>query len=410
MEPIEANFAESELELPSEPVGLNMGPSHPAMHGTIRMVLKLDGETVVGVDVQPGYLHRGQEKMGERGTWQQFFPYTDRLNYVSPMLNNVGYAMAVEKLLGIAVPRKAQILRVIHGELSRITDHLTSNGAVAMELGAMTPFLWFLKVREWIWEVQEAETGARMTHSYLRIGGTAHPPTPNFVGTVRGLMPRVLDTVREVEALLLRNRIFLDRTQGVGCLDRKLAASMGASGPVLRSAGVDYDVRKDKPYLTYGEVDFDVPVGTDGDNYDRFMVRLEEIRQSVRIILQSCDLLEKIEPGSPDDAVGVDDARITMPDKHAVYTTIEGTIRHFKLVMEGIQVPAGEIYQYTEGGNGELGFFLASRGGGNPWRIRVRGPCFFSLQCCAPMITHGMIGDIVPTFGSINMIGGECDR
>jgi len=410
MEPTDKDLDESELELPAEPMTLNMGPSHPAMHGTIRMVLRLDGETVAGVDVQPGYLHRGQEKMGERGTWQQFFPYTDRLNYVSPLLNNVGYALAVEKLLGITVPRKCQLVRVLHGELSRISDHLTANGAMAMELGAFTPFLWLLKAREWIWELHETQTGARMTHAYVRIGGLAHPPTEDFPDLIRAVLPRIMDVVKESESLLLKNRIFLDRTQGVGKLSKAKALSMGASGPVLRSTGVDYDVRKDKPYLTYGECDFDVPVGQDGDNYDRFMVRLEEIRQSVRIIEQSLDLYEKIEPGSPEDQINIKDPRVILPPKEEVYSTIEGTINHFKLIMEGIQVPPGEVYQYTEGGNGELGFFIVSRGGGNPWRIRVRSPCFYSLQCCSGMITNGMVADIIPTFGSINMIGGECDR
>jgi NADH-quinone oxidoreductase subunit D len=312
--------------------------------------------------------------------------------------------------LGVTVPRRGQILRVIHGELSRITDHLTCNGAMAMELGAFTPFLWMLKAREWIWEVQETQTGARMTHAYMRIGGMALPPTEDFSDRVRALLPRVIDVLVECEKLLLKNRIFLDRTQGVGVLTRELALSLGASGPVLRSTGVDYDVRKDKPYLTYGEVDFDVPIGQDGDNYDRFMIRLEEIRQSVRIIQQSLAMLDKIEPGSPEDRINVDDPRIVLPPKHDVYTTIEGTINHFKLIMEGIQVPPGEVYQYTEGGNGELGFLVVSRGGGNPWRIRVRGPSFFNLSAVTPMITRGMIADIVPTFGSINMIGGECDR
>lgn len=410
MEPVDQELDESELELPAEPMSLNMGPSHPAMHGTIRMVLKLDGESVVDVDVQPGYLHRGQEKMGERGTWQQFFPYTDRLNYVSPLLNNVGYAMAVEKLLGVTVPRKGQLLRVLHGELSRITDHLTCNGAMAMELGAFTPFLWLLKAREWLWELQETQTGARMTHAYMRIGGMALPPTEDFLAATRNVVGRVMEVLKESESLLLKNRIFLDRTQGVGLLSKERALSLGATGPVLRSTGVDYDVRKDKPYLTYNEVSFDVPVGQDGDNYDRFMCRAEEIRQSVRIVEQTIALLEKIEPGSPEDRVNVDDARVILPPKQDVYTTIEGTINHFKLIMEGIQVPAGEVYQYTEGGNGELGFFVVSRGGGNPWRIRVRSPCFFSLGGVKNMIVGGMIADIIPTFGSINMIGGECDR
>ena len=239
MEPTEQELDEAELELPAEPMTLNMGPSHPAMHGTVRMVLKLDGETVSDLDVQPGYLHRAQEKMGERGTWSQFFPYPDRLKYVSPLLKNVGYAMAVEKLLGITIPRKGQILRVIHGELSRLTDHLTCNGAMAMELGAFTPFLWFLKAREWIWEVQEAQTGARMTHAYMRIGGMSLPETPDFIAQVRGVVPKVMEIVKEGASLLLKNRIFLDRTQGVGLLSKERAMSLGVSGPVLRSTGVD---------------------------------------------------------------------------------------------------------------------------------------------------------------------------
>ncbi len=410
MEPVDLDFEETELELPSEPMTLNMGPSHPAMHGTIRMVLTLDGEFIKDVDVQPGYLHRAFEKMSERGTWQQVFPYTDRLNYVSPLLNNVGYAMAVEKLLGVTVPRKCQLYRVILGELSRISDHLTCNGAMAMELGAFTPFLWLLKAREWVWEACEEQTGARMTHSFFRIGGAAAPPTERFDSQSRAILPKILEVVAESESLLLKNRIFLDRTQGVGILKREDAVSMGASGPVLRSTGVDYDVRKDKPYLTYDEVDFEVPVGEDGDTYDRFMCRFEEVRQSARIIEQSLDLLKKIKPGSADDEINVRDPRIVLPPKGEVYTTIEGTINHFKLIMEGVDVPPGEVYQYTEGGNGELGFFLVSRGGGNPWRVRVRGPCFYSLQCVKPMIKGEMLADIVPAFGSINMIGGECDR
>ena len=279
-----------------------------------------------------------------------------------------------------------------------------------MDLGAFTPFLWMLKAREWIWELQETQTGARLTHAYLRIGGILFPPTDDFADATRTVVSRVIEVMTESQSLLLKNRIFLDRTQGIGILTKERATNMGASGPVLRSTGVDYDVRKDKPYLTYGECDFDVPVGEDGDNYDRFMVRLEEALQSARIIEQSLEMLEAIEPGSPDDALSVDDPRIVMPSKEDVYTTIEGTINHFKLIMEGVQVPAGEVYQYTEGGNGELGFLVVSRGGGNPWRIRVRGPSFFSLQCTAAMVTGGMLADIIPTFGSINMIGGECDR
>ncbi len=395
---------ESALELPAEPMRLNMGPSHPAMHGTVRMVLDLDGETIVNLDLQPGYLHRGFEKSCERGTWAQVFPYADRLNYVSPMLNNVGWSLAVEKLLGIEVPERCQYYRVILGELSRIADHFTCNGASAMELGAFTPFLWLLKVRDWIWDILEKETGARMTHSFGRIGGMAAPPTADFKDDLRALIPEVHKVVKEAEIMLIRNRIFLDRMQGVGILTKENALGYGCTGPVARASGLPYDVRKDYPYMVYDRFDFDVPVGEDGDNWDRFMVRLEEIRQSVRIIEQAIDQM-------PDDGpVNVDDPRIVLPEKTDVYTTIEATIAHFKLVMEGLQTPKGEVYSFTEGGNGELGFYIVSDGSGTPYRVRVRPPCWFNLAACREMLIGEMIADIIPTFGSINMIGGECDR
>jgi NADH-quinone oxidoreductase subunit D len=395
---------EAALELSEDPMRLNMGPSHPAMHGTIRMVMDLDGETVVNLDVQPGYLHRGFEKSCERGTWAQVFPYADRLNYVSPMLNNVGWSLAVEKLLEIEVPERCQYYRVILGELSRISDHFTCNGATAMELGAFTPFLWLLKVRDWVWDILERETGARMTHSFGRIGGMAEPPTPTFKDDVLRVIPELHKVVKETETMLLGNRIFLDRMQGVGVLTKEQALSYGVTGPVARSAGIPYDVRKDHPYLVYDRFDFDVPVGEDGDNWDRFMVRLEEIRQSVRIIEQAIEQM-------PDDGpVNVDDPRIVYPEKDAVYTTIEATIAHFKLVMEGLRTPKGEVYSFTEGGNGELGFHIVSDGSGTPYRVRVRPPCWYNLASAREMLLGGMIADIIPTFGSVNMIGGECDR
>jgi len=392
------------LEISADPMRLNMGPSHPAMHGTIRMVIDLDGETLINLDVQPGYLHRGFEKSCERGTWSQVFPYADRLNYVSPMLNNVGWALAVEKLLGIEVPERCQYYRVILGELARIADHFTCNGASAMELGAFTPFLWLLKVRDWVWDILERETGARMTHSFGRIGGMAAPPTATFKDDVLRLIPEVHKVVKETEIMLLRNRIFLDRMQGVGVLTKEQALSYGVTGPMARSTGIPYDVRKDHPYLVYDRFDFDVPVGEDGDNWDRFMVRLEEIRQSVRIIEQAVEQM-------PDDGpINVDDPRIIFPEKSDVYTTIEATIAHFKLVMEGLRTPKGEVYSFTEGGNGELGFHIVSDGSGTPYRVRVRPPCWYNLAASREMLLGGMIADIIPTFGSVNMIGGECDR
>jgi NADH-quinone oxidoreductase subunit D len=381
-----------------------MGPSHPAMHGTVRMVLELSGETIARADVQVGYLHRGFEKMCERGTWAQVFPYADRLNYVSPMLNNVGYALAVEKLCDIQVPERCQWYRMMLGELARISDHLTSTGAMAMELGAFTPFLWFIKAREIVWDILEEETGARLTHSFGRIGGMAAPPTKDFKELVRGGIVQILSLVEEGEKLLLKNRIFIDRLENVGVISGKDAIALGWTGPCLRASGVAYDIRKLHPYLKYDEIDFDVPVGKNGDNLDRFLIRLAELRQSMRILKQCAERMADEGP------INVDDPRVMLPPKNDVYTTIEGTIQHFKLIMEGAKIPAGEVYSYTEAGNGELGFYLVSDGSGTPYRVRIRPPCFQITGGLQKLITGTMLSDIVPTFGSLNMIGGECDH
>jgi NADH-quinone oxidoreductase subunit D len=404
MEPLDLDIEEGQLELPAEPMMLNMGPSHPAMHGTVRIVLELSGESIRKADVQIGYLHRGFEKMCERGTYPQVFPYADRLNYVSPMLNNVGFALAVEKMLGVTVPERCQYYRVVLGELARICDHLICSGAMAMELGAFTPFLYFARAREVIWDIFEEETGARVTHSFGRVGGMAQPPTADFKAMVRAGVPRVISLVAEGEKLLLKNRIFLDRVEGVGVISQDDALALGWTGICLRSTGVPYDVRRSHPYLVYDRLEFDVPVGTNGDNYDRFMCREDEMRQSARIIDQALDQM-------PDEGpVNLEDPRIILPPKDEVYTTIEGTIQHFKIVMEGIKVPAGECYSYTEAGNGELGFYLVSDGSGTPYRVRIRPPCFASVQGLKQLVTGLMIPDVVPTFGSLNMIGGECDH
>ncbi len=404
MEPLDLELEEGELELPSEPMHLNMGPAHPAMHGTVRCVLELSGETIVKADVQIGYLHRGFEKMCERGTWAQVFPYADRLNYVSPMLNNVGYALAVEKLCGIEVPERCQWYRMALGELARISDHLTCTGAMAMELGAFTPFLWFVKARDMIWDILEEETGARLTHSFGRIGGMAAPPTAAFKELCKGSLPQVLHLMEEGEAMLLKNRIFLDRLEGVGTISGADAVALSWTGPCLRASGIPYDVRRVYPYLKYDEVDFDVPVGKNGDNLDRFLVRLQELRQSMRIIAQVLDRM------ADDGPVNAYAPGVMLPEKHDVYTTIEATIQHFKLVMEGAKVPKGEVYSYTEGGNGELGFYLVSDGSGTPYRVRIRPPCYPITGGLQKLITGAMLSDIIPTFGSLNMIGGECDH
>jgi len=404
MEPLDVDQEDGELETQTDTMVLRMGPSHPAVHGTVRIVVELSGETVTKADVQIGYLHRGFEKMCERGCWSQCFPYVDRLNYASPMLNNVAFALAVEKMLGVTVPIRCQYYRVVLGELARIADHMVCLAAMYMELGAFTPFLYFCKAREHLFDVFEEECGARVTHSFGRVGGMAKPPTDDFKDMVRAALPPVLALVDDCEKLLAKNRIFMDRVQGIGAISAKDALALGWTGPCLRATGVAYDVRKAHPYLIYDELEFDVPVGSHGDSYDRFAVRIEEIRQSARIVEQAVARM-------PDEGpIDIDDPRIVLPPKSQVYTTIEGTIQHFKIVMEGIKVPAGECYSYTEAANGELGFYLVSDGSGTPYRVRVRPPCFAVTQGLEQLIVGGMLPDIIPSFGSLNMIGGECDH
>ena len=392
-------------DLPTEPVPLNMGPSHPAMHGTVRMVLEVEGERISSADIQIGYLHRCFEKESESATWTQVFPYTDRLNYISPMLNNVGYAMAVEKLLDITkeIPERAQYIRVIVGEVSRITDHLTCLGASAMELGAFTVFLYALKAREWLFELLEEVCGARLTSTYLRIGGVAYDLPPDFDAKLRSILDRTVIVLSDISKLLDRNRIFRDRMDGIGIITKEDAISYGITGPVGRSTGLAYDVRKDHPYLVYDRFDFDVPIGSTGDNFDRYAVRVEEIHQSIRILDQA---LQQIPPGRFMHG----DPRIALPPKTETYNSIEGMIAHFKNIMDGIHVPSGEVYSFTEAGNGELGFYIVSDGTGRPWKCRVRPPCFPATAVLTKVLPGLFIADVVPTFGMINMIGGECDR
>ena len=387
---------------------VNMGPSHPAMHGTVRIVLTVDGERIVRSDVQPGYLHRCFEKEVEYATYTQAFPYTDRLNYVSPMINNVGWAMAVEKLMGHDPSRsrkRAEYVRVIVSEMSRMTDHLTCIGASAMELGAFGPFLFFLKAREWFYELLEKVSGARLTHSYVRVGGVNKDLPDNFGSELIALLDKTEPIIVEVETLLLNNKIFRDRVAGIGAMTAETAIATGCGGPILRAAGVDYDVRKDFPYSIYPELEFDVPVGTTGDCYDRYLVRLEELRQCIRILRQapraSCP------PGGGD--VRRSSASRCRP-KHDTYNTIESMIRHFKHIVDGIKVPAGEAYTFVEGGNGELGFFIAADGTGRPYKAYVRSPSFVHLSTASALIHDHLIADVVPIFGMINMIGGECDK
>ena len=388
---------------PTDLTDLHMGPSHPAMHGNIHIKLGLAGERIIESEVNIGYLHRGFEKECEAHCWQQIFPYTDRLNYVSSMLNNVGYAMAVEKLLDVEAPERAQFIRVIVGELARIADHLTYMAAQVMEMGAFTPYFYAMKAKEWLLDLLEEASGGRITHSYMRIGGVAWDLPEGFVEQTRNDLPKVAQAVSDIDKLVTRNRIFLDRMQGVGVFSGDDAIAYGWTGPMLRASGVDYDVRKTSPYLVYDRLDFEIPVGGDGDNMDRYMVRKEEIFQSTRIIEQALDQL-------PSGPVMSDDRRVVLPEKQAAYNTIESMINHFKLVVDGIKPPAGEVYSYSEAANGELGFYLVSDGTGLPVKCRVRPPCFFGMASLSKLIEGHLIADVIPTFDTVNMIGGECDR
>lgn len=384
---------------------LNMGPSHPAMHGTIRLGLELEGERVLKVEVEIGYLHRAFEKTVEHRTWNQVIPYTDRLNYVSPVINNVAYTLAVEKLFGITVPERCQYIRVLMSELSRVTDHLTCNGAMAMEAGSMTVFIYLIKARELIWQLMEEVTGARLTTSYTRVGGVTGDLTRRFFDECPKVIKETRTAVDEANRLLKKNRIFYDRLRGVGILPRDVAINYGVTGPMGRASGVDYDVRRDLPYDVYDRMNFVVPLGTEGDTYDRFYVRMEEIEQSLRIVEQCLRNL-------PEGRVTVDDQRVTLPPKNAVYDDMESLIHHFKLLMpgHGLRPPAGEAYVPVEGANGELGFYVVSDETDRPWRVRVRPPCFFPMAALHTILEGGLVADIVPAFGSVNMIAGELDR
>jgi len=405
LSPSMQRFADEAQRLPTEEIIINMGPSHPAMHGTVRVVLRIDGETIKDADVQVGYLHRGFEKECEGGTYTQIFPYVDRLNYVSPMLNNVGYARAVEKLLGITerIPERAEYIRVIVGEIARVCDHITCIVASLAELGGITAFFYGIRAREHFWELLEDLSGARLTHSYCRIGGVAWDLTQNFPEKCRTKIAKVRALVDDVRKLVERNRIFLDRMDGVGIISAADALSYGITGPCLRATGVAYDVRKDHPYSVYDHFDFDIPVADTGDNLGRYLVRVEEIDQSLKIVEQA---LVQIPPGP----VIVDDPLIALPPKREVYNSIEGMIAHFKHIMDGLRVPPGETYSATEAGNGELGFYIVSDGSGRPYKCRCRPPSFYTTAALRQLIVGANIADIVPIFGSLNMIGGECDR
>jgi NADH-quinone oxidoreductase subunit D len=424
---------------------LNMGPSHPAMHGTIRIMLELDGERILNSEVEVGYLHRGFEKICENRTWFNLLIYTDRLNYVSPLINNLGYVMTVEKLLGLEVPERAQWIRVLMSELSRVSDHLTCLAAMAMECGAFTAFLYKMKAREFLWDVIEQTTGARMTTSFIRIGGVRADLHPDYETAVRKGVAESRQVLKDVHGLLDKNKIFLNRTRDVAVMTPENAVAYGWTGPCLRSTGIAYDVRRAQPYLTYPRLDFEIPVGERGDNFDRYMVRMREMEQSLRIIEQCLGPLGRtasagagLEPAEaikaartrrPDKPVRLSpnlegsekavypgimtaDKRCRMPPKEDAYTTIEGLISHFKHFMKGhgLRPPKGEAYFAVEGGNGELGYYIVADGTDRPYRLHLRAPCLHVVAALEELIRGRYVADVIPTFGSMNMIGGELDR
>jgi NADH-quinone oxidoreductase subunit D len=384
---------------------LNMGPSHPSTHGVLRIVLELDGEVITKAVPDIGYLHRGDEKIAENMTWTQFIPYTDRLDYLAPLANNVAYVLAVEKLLGIdrQIPPRCQYIRVICCELARISSHLLGVGCYAMDCGAMTVFLLTFTEREKIHNLCESLTGARFTTSYTRIGGVSRDMPSGWIDQVRLFLKEVVVDFDEVEKLLSRNPIWLKRTEGVGVIPKEVAIDYGLTGPNLRGSGVEHDLRKAHPYLVYDRLQFDIPVGEKGDCYDRYLVRLEEMRQSVRLIEQCLDQM-------PEGPVNVDDGKITLPPKQTVMTKMEELIHHFMLVTQGVNAPPGEIYFGHENPKGELGFYINSKGGGAPHRLKIRAPSFCNLSILPWLLPGQMMSDTVAILGSLDFVMGECDR
>lgn len=382
---------------------LNMGPSHPAMHGTLRVMCRINGETVEDATCELGYLHRAMEKLGETKTYFQWMVYTDRLNYCSALNNNIAYAMAVENVMGIEVTERCKWIRIICMELSRIIDHVICVGINALDLGAFTVFWYLYHWREKAYTMIEAMCGMRLTTSYARVGGMSHDLHEDFDKQMKEFIEGLPKALDEVEGLLTKNRIWVDRCKHVGVLSREQALQYSVTGPCLRASNVNVDLRRDRPYYYYNDLEFEVPLGTNGDVYDRYLIRIEEMRQSVNILKQC---MKHMKPGP----IWVEDPRVRVPDKQEVYTKMEVLIHHFKLFMDGIQVPKGESYTCVEGPNGELGFYVVSRGGPKAWRLRVKAPSFFHFQAFEEMAEGGKIPDAISTLGSINIIAGELDR
>lgn len=393
----------TEARISTDLFPLNFGPSHPTMHGTLRVMVGLEGETIVEAIPEIGYLHRCFEKMSEVRTYHQVIPFTDRLNYASSGMNNVGYTMAVEKLLGVEIPKRAQYIRVLVCELSRIGDHCLCLGPQLVDLGALTVYWYLFQVREKVYDLLEALCGARMTTSYTRIGGVANDLPEEWIDGVRDMIKTSKPLLQDVEGLLNKNRIFIDRTRWVGPISPDDAISYGFTGPCLRAAGVAYDIRKAHPYYDYDQFEFEIPLGNNGDTFDRYMVRMKEMYQSMRIVEQVIENL-------PSEPIMIDDPKITLPPKENVYNEIEGLIHHFKIIVDGFQPPQGEVYSYTEAANGELGYYIVSDGSGRPYRIKVRPPCYAIYQAYPQLIKGHLIADAVAVLSSLNIVAGELDR
>jgi NADH-quinone oxidoreductase subunit D len=399
-----ARTADAAPGFETEKMSLSMGPSHPSTHGVLRLQLELDGEMVTKCDPIIGYLHRGDEKIAENMTYNQFVPYTDRLDYISPLANNMAYAIAVEKLAKLEVPARCQAIRVLTAEMARLSSHLLGLGAFGIDTGAWTVFMYTFTEREKLYKLFEELTGARFTTSYSRIGGLQRDVPEGWTDRVNAFCDQFLPILEMILGLLTRNRIFTDRTMGVGVITREDALAYGLTGPNLRGSGVGLDLRKDKPYSGYEQYEFDVPVGTKGDSYDRYLVRGEEMRQSVRIIKQVIASF----PGGPWYAT---EAReIFAPPKDKILTSMEELIQNFMLVTEGPQMPAGEVYFEAENPKGILGFYVVSKGGGVPWRLKIRSPSFCNLSILPKLCVGCLVSDVVAILGSLDFVMGECDR
>ena len=404
----QANINLPEGSIEKQTTTLNLGPTHPATHGVFQNILEMDGERIIKAESTVGYIHRAFEKLAERRPLYQITTLTDRLNYCSAPLNNMGWHMTCEKLLGVKTPKRVDYLRVIIMELSRITDHLICNSIVGVDTGAYTGFLYVMQYRELVYEIYEEICGSRLTTNMGRIGGFER----NFPDAAFRKLEKFLDEFpgvwKEFEGLFSRNRIFIERTKGTGAISAERALNYSFTGPNLRAAGIDYDVRVHSPYASYEDFDFIIPVGTTGDNYDRFMVRNEEIWQSLSIIRQAYQKVQEFK-GTEADVYHADAPEYYLPAKPDVYTKMEALIYHFKIVMGETDIPSGEVYHSIEGGNGELGFYLISDGGRTPYRLHFRRPCFIYYQAYAEIVKDTMLSDAIITLSSLNLIAGEMD-